>query len=550
MNQYQFQEAGISFLQAVDTESKALEEIARRLEELESAGEDLSQNQIWQLKLSVCKKHAIARVPKNSEILALLSPPMKIALEYKLKRKSIRTRSGVAVITAITKPFDCPHGTCTFCPGGVRFGTPQSYTRDSPASSFGLARDFDPSRQITDSIEILERNGHDTSKIELILLGGTILAMPLEYQRDFVKKSYEALNQKRCASLSDALKENESASHRCVGLTIETKPDWCKQEHVDLLLSYGTTRLEIGVQSLRDDVLRYTNRGHSVKDTYHAFSVARDSALKIAAHMMPGLPLSDPDKDLEDLLTLINDDRLKPDMVKIYPTLVVEGTALYRQYQLGKYKPDGLQDVIEILVRFKSKVPPWLRIMRIQREIPKHEIAEGAKAGNLRQLVLDEMRKRGVSCQCIRCREIGHRPPIVHANSYPHPKLRRIDYDASNGHEVFLSYEDEDTHSLYGFLRMRIPSGNEQRTELKGMKCSLVRELHVYGMVVPIGQETTVSEQTQHRGLGSKLLQQSEEIARNEFARKKHVVVASTGTREYYRKRGYRDDGVYVSKEL
>jgi elongator complex protein 3 len=536
-------------LQAIEAEREALREMATHLEELESQEQGLDQKEIWRVKLSICERYGIGRVPKNSEILELLPSHMKLVFESKLRRKSIRTRSGIAVVTAITKPFDCPHGTCTFCPGGVRFGTPQSYTKDSPASSFGLMRNFDPLKQISDSLQILERNGHDTSKIELILLGGTILAMPDEYQMDFLKKSYEALNQKQSVSLFDAMKENELAKHRCVGLTIETKPDWCKKEHLDLLLSYGTTRVEIGVQSLRDEILHYVNRGHTVTDTYASFATARDSALKIVAHMMPGLPLSDPDKDLEDLLALINDDRLKPDMLKIYPTLLVEGTALFRQYELGKYKPYELEEIIETLVRFKKHVPPWLRIMRIQREIPKHEIIDGAKAGNLRQLVLDEIERRGLSCQCIRCREIGHRKHINFL-SYSEPRLRRVDYEASRGQEIFLSYEDESTNSVYGFLRMRIPSGNEHRPEIRYQSCSLIRELHVYGRVVPIGEETRSSEETQHRGLGSKLLRESEEIARNEFARKKHVVISASGTKEYYRKRGYKDDGAYVSKHL
>jgi elongator complex protein 3 len=534
-------------LQAIEIEKEALQKIARRLEEHGSRELVLDQREIWKLKLAICEEYGIERVPKNSEILELLSSPMKEVFDSKLRRKSIRTRSGIAVVTAITKPFECPHGTCTFCPGGVRFGTPQSYTKESPASSFGLARDFDPERQVRDSLEILERNGHDSSKIELILLGGTILAMPSQYQRDFVKKSFDALNQKDSPSLSDAIKENELARHRCVGLTIETKPDWCKKEHVDLLLSYGTTRVEIGVQSLRDKVLGYVNRGHTVQDTFESFAIARDSALKIVAHMMPGLPLSDPDKDLQDLLMLTNDDRLKPDMLKIYPTLLVEGTTLYKQYRVGKYKPYKLEEIIEILVRFKKQVPPWVRIMRIQREIPKHEIADGVKAGNLRQLILKKMQSEGLRCQCIRCREVGHRRD---GSSSSVPKLKRIDYEASNGQEIFLSYEDEVSNTLYGFLRMRIPSGKEHRTEIKSDRTSLVRELHIYGTVVPVGQESETSEQTQHRGFGTRLLQQSEEIARNEFDRRKHLVISASGTREYYRKRGYKDDGAYVSKNL
>ncbi len=533
-------------MQVLENERNALLEIAHALERLELDAKVPNQKEIWKLKLGACQKYHLDRVPKNSEILEFLSPPTKLALEEKLRRKSIRTRSGIAVVTAITKPFDCPHGTCTFCPGGVRFGTPQSYTPESPAASFGLRREFDPGKQVEDAIAILERNGHDTSKVELILLGGTILAMPRDYQEDFVRKSYEALNGARSVSLIESLRRNEFARHRCVGLTIETKPDWCKREHVDLLLSYGTTRVEIGVQSLRPEVLRHVNRGHTLEDTYNAFSTARDSAMKIVAHMMPGLPLSDPEKDLEDLLEVVSDDRLKPDMLKIYPTLVVKGTALYNQYMMGKYAPYSLEEIVDLLARFKARVPPWLRIMRIQREIPKTEIDGGVRSGNLRQLVLDEMAKRGDRCHCIRCREIGRHERLEEST----PKLNRIDYEASGGHEVFLSYVDEDTEALFGFLRLRIPSGNEHRPELRNERTSLVRELHVYGTVVPIGKQASPSGQSQqqHRGIGTALLRESEEIARNEFNRKKHVVISATGTREYYRKRGYKDDGAYVSK--
>jgi elongator complex protein 3 len=390
----------------------------------------------------------------------------------------------------------------------------------------------------------LEQNGHDTSKVEMILLGGTILAMPADYQKDFVKHAYEALNGSDALSLDEAVKKNESAKHRCVGLTIETKPDWCKSAHVDMLLSYGTTRVEIGVQSLRDEVLRVTNRGHTVKDAIDAFRVSKDSTLKVVAHMMPGLPDSDPDSDLEDLVSLIDDESFKPDMLKIYPTLVVEGTPLYQQFKLGRYKPYSLPELVELLSKFKKQVPPWLRIMRIQREIPREEISGGASAGNLRQLVLDEMERKGDQCRCIRCREIGHRRSTEISGNLT---LKRIEYTSSLGQEVFLSFEDETSDTIHGFLRLRIPSGLEHRHEIRHNKAALVRELHVYGRVVPIGKQSQRRDQSQHRGLGTRLLSEAEKIA-HEYSRKKVIVISAVGTREYYRKRGYSDDGPYVSK--
>jgi elongator complex protein 3 len=549
-------------------EKTALVHIAKKIQELESSlGRPLGKREIWEAKLEVCREYSLTRVPKNSEVLDLLNPELRKSFQERLRRKRIRTASGIAVVTAITKPFDCPHGTCTFCPGGVRFGTPQSYTKDSPAVSFGASRGYDPKRQVSDMLLLLEKNGHDTSKVELILLGGTILAMPRDYQLWFVKKSYEALNGENDdsteyspESLSRTMTRNElTERHRCVGLTIETKPDWCKPEHIDMLLSYGTTRVEIGVQSLNETVLKLVNRGHTLKDTIDAFRVAKDSGLKVVAHMMPGLPGSNPDRDLSDLLSLFEDKRYRPDMLKVYPALVVEGTALYKQYEMHRYAPYDTETLKEILCRFKSRVPPWVRIMRIQREIPKAEIAAGNASGNLRQIVLDEMKKRGLACRCIRCREVGHKlDDYAFQESSKTPQksedlvLKRMDYAASAGIEVFLFFEEQSSDTLHGFLRLRIPSGAEHRSEIRGGNASLVRELHVYGTVVPLGETNllTTKSQSQHRGLGTRLLAEAERISRDEFGKKKIVVISAVGTREYYRKRRYLLDGAYMSKDL
>jgi len=522
-----------------DNRELALRKIAGILESLEK----LDEKQFWRIKLDACREFSLDSVPKNSEVLVYVGTEARKRLEPLLRRKSIRTVSGIAVVTAITMPFDCPHGTCTFCPGGVRFGTPQSYTRNSPAAAYGIAREFDPRRQVHDTIKFLEENGHDTSKVELILLGGTILAMPGDYQESFVKGCYDALNSVEGNSLQESKQLNESSSHRCVGLTIETKPDWCQIEHVDLLLSYGTTRVEIGVQSLQDKVLENTNRGHTLSDTVSAFQVSRDAALKVVAHMMPGLPLSTPEKDLQDLNSLFEDENFMPDMLKIYPTLVVEGTALYQQYKMGRYTPYTLEELKEILCRFKARVPPWVRIMRIQREIPRDEIAQGEKAGNLRQIILEEMERRNLECHCIRCREAGHRSTLYGGKL----ELRRVDYHASGGEEIFLSFEEGST--LHGFLRLRIPSGRAYRSEIKEQNTSLVRELHVYGPVVPIGESKPDPNQSQHRGLGTKLLREAERVSK-EYSRSKILVISALGTKEYYRNRGYKNDGAYVSKSL
>jgi elongator complex protein 3 len=532
---------------SVSNKEIALRALAERIERAFPAGIDVDEREISRIKLDVCRQYHLDTVPRNSAILSKLSSQSRHNLESYLRRRSIRTRSGIAVITAITKPFDCPHGTCIFCPGGVRRGTPQSYTANSPAASFGSARAFDPNKQVSDSLDALEKNGHDTTKVELVLLGGTILAMPRDYQEDFVKGAYEALNKEKARDLPDALRANERAEHRCVGLTIETKPDWCREEHVDILLSYGTTRVEIGVQSLNEEVLTFTNRGHTLEDTFNAFRVAKDAGLKIVAHMMPGLPMSDPDRDLKELLQLVKDERLRPDMLKIYPTLVVDGTALFQLSKMGKYRPYDLQTTIDLLCKFKKEVPRWLRIMRIQREIPDSEISFGPRGGNLRQLVFDEMRNRGEVCRCIRCREVGHRSRNQGGEkNFDDLKISALHYESSLGQEVFISAETEEV--LFGFLRLRFPSDLAHRTEIASKRTAIVRELHVYGRVVPVGRPS--NGQTQHRGLGTRLLAESEKIARQEFDAKKIVVISASGTREYYRKRGYIDDGAYVSKIL
>ncbi|MEM0117001.1 MAG: tRNA uridine(34) 5-carboxymethylaminomethyl modification radical SAM/GNAT enzyme Elp3 [Conexivisphaerales archaeon] len=530
-----------------------LREIARSIEESFLKSERLTPSDIAKKKIEICRKYHLDRIPRNSEIIKYMSLSYLPSIRSLLKRRSVRSRSGVAIITAITKPFNCPHGTCIYCPGGVRYGTPQSYTKGSPAVAFGMARNFDPVRQVQDALENLKRNGHDTSKIELIVLGGTVLAMSHDYQRWFIKSCYDALNERSSQTLEEALKINEMAQNRCVGFTIETKPDWCKEEHIDMLLSYGATRVEIGVQSLREDVLKFVNRGHTLQDTIEAFRIAKDSAYKIVAHMMPGLPHSTLRNDYEDLVTLITDKRYMPDMLKIYPTVVVEGTALYQYYKSKKYTPYSDEELIDMLCRFKSIVPPWLRIMRIQREIPQEEVIGGIKIGNLRQAIRKTMKKRKIVCNCIRCREVGFKissgeleevPPVEDA------KLRRIDYESSGGKEIFISLEDDKTNSLFGFLRLRIPSGMEHRKEIKDKDVSLVRELHVYGFMVPVGTEPTPNQQVQHRGIGSYLLSTAEKISCEEFDRKKQIIISATGTKQYYRKRGYFDDGPYVSKVL
>ena len=334
---------------------------------------------------------------------------------------------------------------------------------------------------------------------------------------------------------------NEHAEIRNVGFTIETKPDYCKKEHVDWMLNYGVTRIEIGVQSLQEKVYQIVNRGHDYNDVVESFQISKDAGYKLVAHMMPGLPTMTPELDISDFKKLFSDEKLLPDMLKIYPSLVIENTPMYEQFKSGEYTPYSDEDMINVLTEVKKIIPKWVRIMRVQREISPNEIIAGPKSGNLRQIVHKNLHKQGLSCKCIRCREIG-------LNNKPSMdiKLNRIDYDSSGGKEVFLAFEDKND-SIYGFLRLRKPSENAHRDEIDSNTC-IVRELHVYGKSVKIGEKE--ESQIQHTGIGKKLMFEAEKISREEFDAKNLLVISAVGTREYYQKLGYSLYGPYMAKKL
>jgi elongator complex protein 3 len=334
-------------------------------------------------------------------------------------------------------------------------------------------------------------------------------------------------------------------------LTVETKPDYCKRQHIDLMLELGVTRIEIGVQTLREEIYHVINRGHSLEDVRQSFQIAKDSGYKIVAHMMPGLPNSSVEKDIEDFRTLFEDPAFRPDMLKIYPTLVIQGTPLHKLHQDGRYQAYCDDDLIEVLIAVKKMVPPWVRIMRIQREIEYKDIIAGPKSGNLRQILLQKLKERGLKCRCIRCREVGlQRRHLLDTEI----RMNRIDYSASKGHEVFLSFESLDKSIILGFLRLR-KILNPHRNELKGEDNSdtaaIVRELHVYGQMLNVGNKKQQKDISyQHQGYGLRLMQEAERIAKDEFKVKKLSVISAVGTREYYKRMGYALNGPYVSKVL
>jgi elongator complex protein 3 len=404
--------------------------IAERLEQKSG----MSAGDIRRTVREAASEFKLSTMPANEDIMQHL--PAGSRYRRLLMVKPAKTASGVAVIAVMPKPYECPHGRCIYCPGGIEFNTPLSYTGTEPATRAAQKFEFDPFSQVSSKIEQLQARGHSTGKSEIVIVGGTFPFMPGSYQKEFARSCYDALNGTRSATLAQAMKANEIAANRCVGFTVETKPDYCKEPHIDLMLELGVTRVEIGVQSLRDEVFKLVNRGHTLEDVEDAFRAARDSGYKIVAHMMPGLPGSSSEKDIEDFRRLFEDEAFKPDMLKVYPTLVLEHTGLYQLHKGGKYSAYSDSDLVDVIVEMKKMVPSYVRIMRVQREIESADIVAGPKSGNLRQIVLSRLRSQGRRCRCIRCREAGLQ------QRYPGEQdveLRRADYVASGGRDVFMS---------------------------------------------------------------------------------------------------------------
>jgi elongator complex protein 3 len=521
-------------------------EIALELESLPTP----KLKDISSLTKKICSKYRLSSIPGNEDILKhtrLTGEVRKL-----LKVKPVKTASGVAVIAVMPKPFVCPHGRCIYCPGGIQENVPLSYTGTEPCAKYAQRFGFDPFKQIRSKLNQLSSRGHGLDKVEIVIVGGTFPFFPIEYQREFAKSSFDALNNRCSNDLKEAMEINETAGTRCVGFTVETKPDYCKVPHIDAMLELGITRVEIGIQSLHEETYKAVNRGHTLCDVKDSFQIARDAGYKIVAHMMPGLPTASPERDIEDFRRLFEDPVFKPDMLKIYPTLVLKNTGLYNLYKHGKYKPYSQDDYIRILVEVKKAVPAWIRIMRVQREIEDREIVAGPKQGNLRQLALQELQEQGLRCHCIRCREVGlqNRKPLQDREV----RMTRIDYTASGGKEIFLSFESTDDLSILGFLRLREPA-SPHRPEIKGKdypmseRSAIIRELHVYGVAVDIGR-LPGNDSCQHRGYGIRLMKEAERIVKDDFGLEKISVISAVGTRGYYKRLGYFRNGPYMTKTL
>lgn len=497
------------------------------------------------LKREVCSKYGISRVIRNSELLAAI-PAGRLGecLKKSLIKKPSRTLSGITSIAVMIRPDGSCRERCIYCPFTGKAA--KSYTGEEPAALRARQHGFDPYGQVRSRIAQLAGMGHPTQKCEVILMGGTFLRMGPDYKRSFVKGIYDGLNGRKAPTLAAAMRRNETSAHRAVGFTFETRPDACGKAQIDEMLSYGATRVELGVQHPDDRIYAAIRRGHKVSDVVGATRLLKDSAFKVLYHVMPGLPLSGRKKDISMVKRLFSDERFRPDMLKIYPTLVIPGTGLAALASRGGYEPYSSEEAADIIAEFHRHIPPYVRVMRIQRDIPAGLISGGVRKSNLRQLVDARLKEKRIRSMEIRSREVGLRPAskeCANGSGMPPFSLRRIRYRASGGEEHFLSFENPE-RLIAGFIRMRIP-GESHRPEITG-ETALVRELHVYGREAPLEEDGDV----QHRGLGGRLLLEAERLAAERRGMKRMLVISGVGVRGYYFRHGYTRLGPYVAKAL
>ncbi|CCD24222.1 Elongator subunit ELP3 NDAI_0C05630 [Naumovozyma dairenensis CBS 421] len=502
------------------------------------------------------KKYKLKQQPRLTDIINTIPDQYKKYLLPKLKAKPVRTASGIAVVAVMCKPHRCPHiaytgNICVYCPGGPDSDfeySSQSYTGYEPTSMRAIRARYDPYEQARGRVEQLKQLGHSIDKVEYVVMGGTFMSLPNDYREDFITKLHNALSGFNGNDLDEAIKYSQQSLTKCVGITIETRPDYCTQTHLDDMLRYGCTRLEIGVQSLYEDVARDTNRGHTVKAVAEIFAISKDAGYKVVSHMMPDLPNVGMERDIEQFKEYFENPDFRTDGLKIYPTLVIRGTGLYELWKSGKYKSYNSNALVDLVARIMALVPPWTRIYRVQRDIPMPLVTSGVDNGNLRELALARMKDLGTSCRDIRTREVGIQE--VHHKVQPDQvELIRRDYYANGGWETFLSYEDPKKDILIGLLRLRKASKKyTYRKEFTSQRTSIVRELHVYGSVVPLHSRDP--RKFQHQGFGTLLMEEAERIAREEHGSEKISVISGVGVRNYYAKLGYELDGPYMSKKI
>ncbi|MCU0653137.1 MAG: tRNA uridine(34) 5-carboxymethylaminomethyl modification radical SAM/GNAT enzyme Elp3 [Candidatus Pacebacteria bacterium] len=499
------------------------------------------------LKRRIAREYRIP-FPDNVTLLAALKDAgngIPDSLKNLLRVRPVRSLSGIVNVSVLTKPYPCP-GNCLYCPNEPGF--PKSYLSGEPAAERARFLKFNPYIQVKRRLENLAAEGHNVDKIELRVIGGTWSYYPKAYQEKFIAACFSAGNdfgrlKNKILPLAVEQKRNENAKCRIVGISIETRPDYIDKKEIVRLRMLGVTRVELGIQSIYDDVLKLNNRGHNIDAVVHATQLLKDAGFKVSYQIMLNLYGSSPERDLSMAKEIFSNPDFCPDLLKIYPCAVLKEAPLHQLYVQGKYKPYPDEKVVLAIKEIKKIVPEWVRIERIIRDIPSPRITSGTKEiSNLRQMIAHDMTAEGWSCQCIRCREIK--------GSYD-PKERiilvRRDYEASGGKEIFLSFENKNKTKLFSLLRLRIPGGNANPVfpALKG--AALIREIHTYGIQTGVGQK---SISAQHTGLGKKLIKEAETIAKNEFGIKKIAAIAGIGARAYWRKNGYKLQSSYMVRKI
>ncbi len=513
---------------------------------------------INQIKRAVAKSEKTS-VPLHSDILSAIREQLAETKDEKKKdrllklmrlfrKRAVRTLSGIAPVAVLTKPYPCP-GHCSYCPNEK--DVPTSYLSNEPAVMRAIRCGYDPYRQTVLRLNALENNGHEPKKIEIIVIGGTWSYLPEQYQYWYILNCFKAANdfvklRKKSPTVANVRspypakmklkeltkklvieqKKNETAEYKIIGLTLETRPDYINTKELERMRLLGCTRVEIGAQALDDKILKKNHRGHGTAEIIQATKVLKDYGFKVTYHLMPALPGSSPKKDLAWFKKLFTGPDYQPDQIKFYPTIVTRGSLLYRWYRQGKYKPYTDKQLQDLIVQCKKVVPEYVRIIRLIRDIPGESIVAGNLITNLRQI----MQQRQVECRCIRCREAKDLGLVKN------PKINIQKYLASDGQEYFISATDSNQKTLYGFCRLRL-------TPNSPIAPALIRELHVYGELVPTGQKKKV----QHSGLGKKLLLTAENIAHQQQA-DRIAIISGIGVRGYYRKIGYRLKNGYMIK--
>lgn len=500
-------------------------------------------------KRRICKEYKIS-YPSNIDLLAALKScqgpaSTRSSLKELLRVRPVRSLSGIVNVSVLTKPYPCP-GTCLYCPNEPGF--PKSYLSGEPAAERAKRLKFDPYDQTFKRIEVLKNEGHATDKIEMRIIGGTWSYYPKSYQKNFIALCFAACNdfptfkKRKKLSLEAEQKKNETANCRIVGLSVETRPDYINKREIRWLRELGVTKVELGIQSIYDDVLQKNLRGHKVLETIRATKFLKDSGFKISYQIMLNLYGSNAKRDAEMLKDIFSNQNFQPDLIKLYPCAVLAEAPLCKLYKKGLFKPYSDKKIIEVIKTIKKNMPPYVRIERIIRDIPSPRIIKGAKTiSNLRQIIAKDMARENWSCLCIRCREVKEG-----FDAKEKLFLIRRDYSASDGLEIFLSFENENRSKIFSLLRLRIPAINQPIfTVLKN--AALIREIHTYGLQVPISEKRNAA---QHGGLGKKLIAEAEQIAKKEFGYKKIVAISGVGARKYWRKFGYVLKESYLVKNL